>query len=102
MDNCSAHKGKWVAGALKKAGIVCLEAPPKSPDMNPIEQVWQWLRKWITDNRDPYPDKVEGLQEAWFAAWEALPLTEINRIMERAPEVCQKVNDHDGRNDFHD
>ena len=40
LDNLTAHKGKAVARAIRKAGAGVWYLPPYSPDFNPIEKVW--------------------------------------------------------------
>jgi transposase len=46
-DNASIHKSPKIAEALEEAGIGLLFLPPYSPDFNPIEQFWAWLKAWI-------------------------------------------------------
>ena len=41
--------------------------PPYSPELNPVEQVWQWLRQHFWANRvfTDYEDIMEACCEAW-------------------------------------
>ncbi|MCF7521604.1 IS630 family transposase [Neisseria sp. ZJ106] len=43
MDNAVFHKGK-VEALLKDKGHTVLWLPPYSPDLNPIEKKWAWLK----------------------------------------------------------
>ena len=44
-----------------------LKLPPYSPELNPIEQVWQWLRQRCLSNRtfSGFDDIVEQVSMAW-------------------------------------
>ena len=44
-----------------------LKLPPYSPELNPIEQVWQWLRQRCLSNRtfSGFDDIVEQVSIAW-------------------------------------
>nr|WP_245571956.1 IS630 family transposase [Conchiformibius kuhniae] len=44
MDNASFHKRVAVAGLLESKGHTVLWLPPYSPDLNPIEKVWAWVK----------------------------------------------------------
>ncbi|GFU83223.1 transposable element Tcb2 transposase [Trichonephila clavipes] len=44
-DNCSPHRANLVEDFLFKEGIVRMEWPACSPDMNPIKHVWDALGK---------------------------------------------------------
>ena len=45
-----------------------LPLPPYSPELNPIEQVWQWLRHHHLANRcfKDYDDIVDSCSRAWM------------------------------------
>jgi transposase len=42
--------------------------PPYSPELNPIEQVWSWLRQYYLANRcfSGYNDIVEACSIGWI------------------------------------
>ena len=46
-DNATFYKSSRIAEAFEDAGIGLLFLPAYSPDLNPIEQFWAWLKSWI-------------------------------------------------------
>jgi transposase len=64
MDGASWHQNE-LTNAIKNVRIVRL--PPYSPELNPIEQVWSWLRQHHLANRcfSGYDDIVNACTEAW-------------------------------------
>jgi transposase len=64
MDRASWHMGD-VACEFENLSIIPL--PPYSPELNPIEQVWQWIRDRELANRtfNGYEDIVEQVSRAW-------------------------------------
>jgi hypothetical protein len=44
MDNASCHSKKTLPGIERKAGCRIVFPPPYSPDLNPIEKFWAWLK----------------------------------------------------------
>lgn len=49
------------------ANLSMIKLPPYSPELNPIEQVWSWLRQHKLANRcfKDYDDIVDACTEAW-------------------------------------
>lgn len=47
IDNASFHKGGRIEELVKAAGCQVWYLPPYSPDLNPIEKCWSWLKSWI-------------------------------------------------------
>lgn len=44
LDNAKIHHGAKLAQIVEKAGCWLLYLPPYSPDYNPIELVWSWIK----------------------------------------------------------
>jgi len=53
LDNVPYHHAKRIKPVLEryKHRIELIYLPPYSPDLNPIERVWWYMRKKITHNR---------------------------------------------------
>lgn len=47
MDNCSIHHVAEVKDLLQEAGIVLLFLPPYSPDLNPIEEAFSYVKNYL-------------------------------------------------------
>ncbi|KAI1006892.1 hypothetical protein K3495_g1318 [Podosphaera aphanis] len=57
-DNAPAHKSEETRVNLQRRQIPTLRWPPYPPDLNPIEHVWSWMKRFIqlnhsTVNYDP-------------------------------------------------
>ena len=66
------------------ANITLLPLPPYAPELNPIENVWQYLRQNFLSNRvfDNYEAIVEACCQAW-RAFIALPNV-VRSVTERS------------------
>ena len=47
MDNASFHSKKRLIRAVLNAGCRLLFLPPYSPELNPIEKFWAWLKRFL-------------------------------------------------------
>jgi transposase len=47
LDNASIHHGGRIAALVEKAGCRLLYLPPYSPDFNPIELAWGYVKRLI-------------------------------------------------------
>ena len=45
MDNATFHKRLDIQEVIEDSGHTILWLPPYSPDLNPIEQTWAWVKK---------------------------------------------------------
>lgn len=49
MDNASFHCKTRLFSAAQNAGIILIFLPPYSPELNPIEHFWAWLKRQLRD-----------------------------------------------------
>jgi hypothetical protein len=49
-DGAPCHKAKLVQDAAAALGFAFLPLPGYSPDLNPIEGLWKWMREDVTQN----------------------------------------------------
>ncbi|KAH0818446.1 hypothetical protein GEV33_004345 [Tenebrio molitor] len=62
-DNARPHKARIVVRYLEQVGIRLLPWPANSPDLNPIEHVWDFLGKRVR-RRQLRPETLNGLRVA--------------------------------------
>ena len=75
--------GYHVAKALRvPVNLSVLKLPPYSPELNPVERLWLYLRSHYWSNR-VYKD-IEALEEAAVSGWQAVCLTP-----EKVKTVCR-------------
>jgi transposase len=53
MDNASFHRKRKLLPLAEKTGHTLLFLPPYSPELNPIEHFWSWLKRHL---RKALPD----------------------------------------------
>ncbi len=47
MDNASFHSKERLFSAAQNAGCKLIFLPPYSPELNPIEKFWAWLKRFL-------------------------------------------------------
>ena len=50
MDNCSVHRVQEVVDLFNNAGVLLLYLPPYSPDFNPIELLFGYVKDYLKDH----------------------------------------------------
>lgn len=46
-DNAPCHRARVVKPFRDDMGVEFIEWPPYSPDLNPIENVWSWVKRQV-------------------------------------------------------
>lgn len=89
-DNSRPHRARIVTDYLREAGIDRMEWPAYSPDMNPIEHVWDMLHRAV-QRRPNVPATLPELREAAIEEWRNLPQEDIDHIILRMPVRVQAL-----------
>lgn len=50
LDNAAFHRKKELEMLAKQASCEILFLPPYSPDLNPIEQFWSWIKRKLRES----------------------------------------------------
>jgi transposase len=101
QDNARVHTSVETKGYLERHGIWCLNYPPWSPDLNPIEHMW-WALKRIVHQRCPELDTIGESQEDWDRfckalkeGWQLIPDTLVRQLIHSMPRRLQAcINAH--------
>jgi hypothetical protein len=95
MDRAPSHAAKKTKQWLTENEVNIIEKwPGNSPDLNPIENVWGWMKKRIY-RRDI--KTLDELNHAIDEAWEAVPEVMLTRLMAGMGKRLQKVIDNEGK-----
>ncbi|GFY19738.1 transposable element Tcb2 transposase [Trichonephila clavipes] len=89
-DNCRPHRANLVEDFLFEEGIVRMEWPVCSPDMNPIENVWDALGRQVA-GRQPPPQILQELERALLEEWDRIHLLVINSLIDCMPQRCSTL-----------
>nr|CAH7749177.1 unnamed protein product [Callosobruchus chinensis] len=79
-DNARPHRTRAVQQALENKNIARLEWPALSPDMNPIEHVWDYVSRAIFNRNNP-PRSTQELIVAATEEWNNIPQEVINNLI---------------------
>ncbi|GFX86296.1 transposable element Tcb2 transposase [Trichonephila clavipes] len=89
-DNAICHRTLAIQDCLDSEGIQRLEWPAHSPDLNPIENVWDALRRQVAGRNYPPTNKNTPIR-ALTEEWDKLPqqlLDNVVQSMVRRVECC--------------
>jgi transposase len=88
QDGDPKHRSAHARGFLELEGLDVLPWCPNSPDMSPIENVWNYLDRMVR-SRYPLPKNLDELWLALKEEWENIPQEFINNLYRSMPNrVC--------------
>ncbi|GFS74424.1 transposable element Tcb1 transposase [Trichonephila clavipes] len=85
-DNATCHRTLAVQDCLDSVGIQRLVWPARSPDLNPIENVWDALGRQVAGRNYP-PTNKNTLIRALTEEWDKLPLQLLDNVVQSMDEV---------------
>jgi hypothetical protein len=81
-------------------GIRGFEWPPSSPDLNPIEKIWRWMKHEISNLPNP-PLSVEALKFELQRLWDMIDSADWRYLTERLTCKLEDVILMKGRSTLH-
>ncbi|GFX34975.1 transposable element Tcb1 transposase [Trichonephila clavipes] len=82
-DNATCHRTLAVEDCLDSEGIQRLVWPARSPDLNPIENVWDTLGRQVSGRNYP-PTNKNTLIRALTEKWDKLPQQLLDNVVQKA------------------
>ena len=73
---------------LHEAGVTCIDFPPYSPDLNPIENLWSVLAREV--EKTPC-STMEELQDIVAEVWEKASRSLMTKLAESMPRRIAAV-----------
>ena len=88
QDNDPKHKSVLVRTWLHNNGISLLDFPAYSPDLNPIENLWNDLARRVEARP---ASTMEELQDVIAEEWAATPVDFLEKLARSMPKRCKAV-----------
>ncbi|KAH0814040.1 hypothetical protein GEV33_008751 [Tenebrio molitor] len=82
QDNARPHIANVSRDFLDDSQVDLLPWPPRSPDLSPIEHVWDLMGRRLTNLHNP-PLTLAALRHEIQVAWDSVPQDEINYLIRR-------------------
>ncbi|GFV11947.1 transposable element Tcb1 transposase [Trichonephila clavipes] len=89
-DNCRPHRANLVEDFFFEEGIVRMKWPACSPDMNPIEHIWDALGRRVA-GRQPPPQTLQELERALLEEWDRTPQLLIISLIDSMSQRCSTL-----------
>ncbi len=94
-DNARPHVARICTQFLEAENIPVLAWPAYSPDMSPIEHVWDAL-DWRIRQRVPVPANIQQLRTAIEEEWTNVPQATINNLINAMRRRCVALREANG------
>lgn len=88
QDNAPVHKSFFTLSFFADQGIKVMPWPAQSPDCNPIEHLWSYLKKKVKKDQR---QTAKSFSDAVMQAWDEVPLSLIQKLIDSIPSRLQAV-----------
>jgi transposase len=89
-DNARYYRNKTVIEYLKTSKVRLNFLPPYSPNLNPIERLWKWMKERVIYNT--YYSEFEDFKSAIFGFFAALSMLAAESVL--GQDFRSRVRDH--------
>jgi transposase len=96
QDGASSHTANSTKTAFKRMGISTCAWPAKSPDLNPIETLWNIMKDWIAKHYPEYSSNAQYNRRVVTAAWDAIGQDTLRSLLATIKQRYQDIIDTKG------
>lgn len=97
QDNAPIHVARSTLTFLEEKKIDTLDKwPPKSADMNIIENLWSILAREVYRGGRQYANQFE-LKESIVNAWHKIPQSQVQKLFDSMPRRMQELSNKKGK-----
>ncbi len=88
QDLAPAHTAKGTKSWFNDHSVTVLDWPENSPDLNPIENLWDIVKRKMRDTR---PNNADELKAAIKATWASITPDQYHRLITSMPRRTDAV-----------
>ncbi|GFT67282.1 DDE_3 domain-containing protein [Trichonephila clavipes] len=89
VDNARPHRARIVEEYLEDHGLERMEWPARSPDLNPIEHLWDYLGREVAALNPP-PRSLHELKQGLLCVWSSLPIPVSDNLINSMGNRCRQ------------
>lgn len=95
-DNAAIHTARTVINWKEENSISSIPWPAQSPDLNPIEHVWDHLERAV-HKRKPFPKTINELKDALKDEWNKIGKDYLQNLVQSIPRRVKMVIEKEGK-----
>ncbi|GFX39204.1 transposable element Tcb2 transposase [Trichonephila clavipes] len=88
-DNARPHQARIVEEYLEDHGLERMEWPARSPDLNLIEHLWDYLGREVA-SLNPPPRSLHELKQGLLCVWSSLPIPVSDYLINSMGNRCRQ------------
>ncbi len=88
LDLAPVHTANGTKSWFNDHGVILLDWPANSPDLNPIENLWCIVKRKMRDTR---PNNADDLKAAIKATWASITPEQCHRLIASMPRRIDAV-----------
>jgi transposase len=81
QDNAPGHGAVATIAEARARGLTPIYWPPRSPDLNPTETVWNWMEDYINKYYPEIHGSYPKLRQIVNEAWNAIPEEKVKDLI---------------------
>ncbi|CAF1003959.1 unnamed protein product [Rotaria magnacalcarata] len=89
QDNAPPHRSKYTMKWLQDKGIKVMKWPASSPDLNPIENLWDHIDKKLTQMK---PTNITQLEQMIQTIWSGITCLQCKTLVDSMPRRINLCN----------